>query len=66
MKRIVSIGLAAALTQAAPAWAAKSASSLLGTWALDLMHSEIPPALRQGPLDSLDGRLRAAECCRHS
>ena len=46
MKRMVSIGLAAAMMQATPAWAANSASPLLGTWALDLMHSEIPPEAR--------------------
>ena len=45
MKRMVLIGLAA-LMSAASARAAEPAASLLGSWALDVMHSEIPPEAR--------------------
>lgn len=45
MKRVALIALAA-LMSTASARAAQPASPLLGTWALDVMHSEIPPEAR--------------------
>ena len=45
MKRLALIGLAA-LGLTASAWAAEPAAPLLGSWTLDVLHSEIPPEAR--------------------
>lgn len=46
MKKGMLLGLIVSLAQAVPASAADSSSPLLGSWALDVMHSEIPPEAR--------------------
>lgn len=46
MKYLVLLGLMASFAQGAPAFAAEPAAPLLGTWTLDLEHSQIPPDQR--------------------
>ena len=46
LKKAVLSGLMSLVVSATPAFAAQPASPLLGRWALDLEHSQIPPEAR--------------------
>ncbi len=46
MKYLVLLGLMASLAPGAPAFADEPAAPLLGTWTLDLEHSQLPPDQR--------------------
>ena len=46
MKNMVLLGILVSLAQAGPALAEVPASQLLGSWSLDVLHSQIPAEAR--------------------
>ena len=46
MKRLMLAGLIVSMTQVMPARAAEHSAPFLGSWALDVTHSQIPPEAR--------------------